>query len=120
MIEPEKPKKAAPFPYKQAGFSKSTTRIKLLRRQQSPIPYKGRKTRLRKRVARVLKLIDDKDDLKTGKPAEAEVIEAPLTKKRTLQKAADAAVREAVAWTSYGLEIIPFSYAPKPNHLVQR
>ena len=64
-------------------------------------------------VARVLKLVDEEDNLEDGKPTEVasvpapnastpredskvEVIEAPLAKKRTLKKAADAAAPEVV------------------------
>ena len=64
-------------------------------------------------MARVLKLVDDEEDVEVGQPAEAtlvpvlkaltlreksevEVIEASLARKRTLKKAANAAVPGAV------------------------
>ena len=63
-------------------------------------------------MARVLKLVDDEDDLETGEPVEVvsiliqkastleeesdiEVIEVPLVRKRTLKKVVDAAIPEA-------------------------
>ena len=65
------------------------------------------------RVARVLRLVEDKEDLKARKPAKAtsvlvpkaptpeeesevEVIEVPLVRKRTLKKVVDVAALEAI------------------------
>ena len=110
MIEPKKPKKAAPFPL-QTGRA-----FKIY--DKDPTPSASAVTPLAKmeknstevppRVARLLKLVDEEDDLEVGKPAKAasvpvtkaltpneesevEVIEVPLVRKRTLKKATDVA-----------------------------
>ena len=121
MIEPEKPKKAAPFPLQTGGV------FKIHDKDHAPLaptiiqPGKREKklTEAPPRVARVLKLVDDDDDLETGdakvvsvpvqkaptpeEESDIEVIKAPLVRKRTLKKAADAAIPEAAPATAVNM-----------------
>ena len=115
MIEPEKLKKAAPFSLQTGGIFKIHDRDTAPTAPIVPQPVQVVKnlTKAPPRVARVLKLVDDEDDVEAGQPAEAtsvlipkaptpreeskvEVIEAPLMRKRTLKKAVDAATLGAV------------------------
>ena len=108
MIEPEKPKKVVPFPLQTGRVFKihnkdpaplAPTILQPEKKEERPIEVPSR-------VAKVLKLVDDEEDLETGEPvkvasvpvqkastpeekSKVEVIEAPLIRKRTLKKAAD-------------------------------
>ena len=115
MIEPEKPKKAVPFPLQTGGVFKIHDKEPAPSVPAVTHPVKKEKKPIEAppRVAKVLKLVDEKDDLEAGKPAEVasvpapkastpveesevKVIEAPLAKKQTLKKAVDAATPEAI------------------------
>ena len=82
-------------------------------RKIQPVKREKKPIEVLTRVARVLKLVDEEDDLEAGKPvevalvpvpkaltlgeeSEVEVIEALLARKRTLKKVADAAAPEVV------------------------
>ena len=109
------PKRLCLFLYKQAGFSRFMTRTLLLllwRLQSSNLKKREKRpTEAPPRVARVLKLVDDEDDLEAREAtevvsvpvqktptleedSEVKVIEVPLVRKMTLKKAADAVALE--------------------------
>jgi hypothetical protein len=114
MIEPEKPKKAAAFPLQTGGVFKiydtdpappASVVAPSVQRARNPIEAP--------RVARVLKLVDEEEEVEAEKPvevasvpapkisnpredSEVEVIEAPLMRKRTLTKAVDVAAPGAI------------------------
>ena len=111
MIEPENPKKAAPFPL-QTGEA-----FKIYEKDPAPpVPpviqqvkrEKKRSVEGPPKVARLLKLVNEEEDLEAGQPAEAasvpipvpiedsevKVVEVPLMRKRTLKKAAEATAPE--------------------------
>ena len=111
VIELEKPKKTAPFPLQPDGAFKIYEKDPI--RPTPPViqPVKREKKRSFKgppRVARVLKLVDEEEDLEAGQPTEAtsvpvsipigdskvEVVEVPLLRKKTLKKVADAPLPE--------------------------
>ena len=115
MIEPEKPKKVALFPLQTGGVFKIYDKDPAPPALAVTQPVQGEKnsTEVPPRVAIVLKLVDEEDDVKAGKLAKAtsvpvaeaptpreesevEVIEAPLMRKRTLKKVVDAAAPGAV------------------------
>jgi hypothetical protein len=114
MIEPEKLKKAAPFPLQTGGVFKIHDKdlAPLALAVIQPVKREKKPTEAPPRVARVLKLVDDKDDLEVGEPAEVisvpvqkaptleeeskvKVIKAHLARKRILKKATDVAIPEA-------------------------
>ena len=114
MIEPEKPKKAVPFPLQIGGAFKiyEKAHVPLASPVAQPVKREKKKSVAGPpRVAKVLKLVDDEEDLEAGQPIEAvsgpvpkvlapieelkvKVIEAPLVRKRTLKKVAGAIARE--------------------------
>ena len=115
MVEPKKPKKATQFPLQIGGVFKIHDKDPAPPAPMVTHPIKREKklTEAPARVAWVLKLVDDEDDLEAGKPAKAtsipvpraptlgeaskvEVIKVPLARKMTLKKVADAAASEAV------------------------
>jgi hypothetical protein len=110
MIEPEEPKKAAPFPL-QTGRALKIFKPKASVPLASPTAPLAKKSPVLKkkpievppRVARALKLVHEEEDLEVEQPAEATprpnlqvlaptkelevgVIKAPLVKKRKLKK----------------------------------
>ena len=113
MIESEKPRKAAPFPLQTGGAFKIRDREPALPAPKAPQPVLGVKSPTEApRVARVLRLVDDEEDVEAEHPAEVasvparkaptpreeskvKVIEAPLPKKIMLRKIADVAVPPA-------------------------
>ena len=113
MIEPKKSKKVAPIPLQTGGAFKIRDREPTPPVPVAPQPVLGVKSPIEApRVTRVLRLVDDKEDVEAEHPtevasvpapkaptsreeSEVEVIEAPLAKKRTLRKAADVAVPAA-------------------------
>ena len=115
MIKPEKPKKAALFPLQTGGV------FKIHDKDPAPsapavtqfVQWEKKQTEAPPRVAKVLNLVDEEDDVEAGKPAEVtsvpvpkvptqreeskvKVIEAHLMRKRTLKKAVDAAAPRVV------------------------
>ena len=110
MIELDKPKKAAPFPLQTGGAFKIRNREPAPPAPIAPQLVQGVKIPTEAPcVARVLKLVNDEEDVEAEHPAEVtsvpvpkaptpreeskvEVIEAPLARKRMLRKAADTAV----------------------------
>ena len=112
MIEAEKPKKAVLFPLQTGWVFKIHDKelAPLTPAVNHPVRREKKSIEVPPRVARVLKLVDEEDDLKAGKLAkvasvptykaptlrdesEVEVIEAPLVRKRTLKKTADVAAK---------------------------
>ena len=91
MIEPEKPKKTILFPFQIGGAFKIRDKEPAPPAPIAPQPIQGVKNPTEApRVARVLKLVDDEEDVEAEHYAEA--IKAPLARKRTLKKAVDAAI----------------------------
>ena len=70
MVKPEKPKKAAPFPLQTGGVFKIHNRDTAPTVPIVPQPVQGVKnpTEAPPRVARVLKLVDDEDDVEARQP----------------------------------------------------
>ena len=79
MIEPVKPKKATPFPLQTGGVFKIHDRDPAPTTPIVPQPVQGVKnpTEAPPRVARVLKLVDDEDDIEAGQPTKVTSVPVP-------------------------------------------